>query len=160
MNYVYIRDLRRDDEERVLEIIHEVSWTSSAEDYPVEIIVHLLDHQYNRDWFRDIVTKQNRFAVIDEDTKLIVAIGGLKQNEIVNMFVAPDAQRKGVGTFLLVFLQKLAEFRGYSEVYLNSTITAMEFYLDNSFIVESQNEEEILSHRIVSYRMKYSIINH
>jgi GNAT superfamily N-acetyltransferase len=151
--HVHIRELRKDNEDRVLEIIHESSRTSNTLDYPAEIIEYVIEHHYNRDWFREIVARKNRFVVIDDPNKMIVAIGGLKRNEIVNMFVAPNAQRKGVGSYLLEFLLRLAEFRGYGWVYLNSTITAKSFYLNHNFEVKFQQTDDILSHTVISYCM-------
>ena len=80
----------------------------------------------------------------------------MKKNEIVNMFVDPDEQGKGIGSYLLRFLLNLIKTQGYSEVVLNSTITAKPFYSTHNFKIVNQNSEGILGYQIISYRMKLS----
>ena len=151
---VDIRELKVDDQERVLQIIHDASRISNSEDYPQDFIEYLLENRYNHSWFQENVSKKNRYVVID--SKSIIAVGGLKEQEIVHMFVDPKVQGKGVGSYLLKFLLEIAKSFNYSNVHLNSTITATEFYRKHGFEIEFQRTVKVLSYDIISYRMNFT----
>ena len=75
-----IRKLGVDDQYAILKIVSDASRISNGIDYPLEFIEHLLENRYNADWYQTIVSKNNRYVVVD--AKTIMGIGGLNKNEI------------------------------------------------------------------------------
>jgi GNAT superfamily N-acetyltransferase len=83
---------------------------------------------------RWIASRDNHIVVAELDS----AIGGVaslhRAGEIQLCYVAPDRQRAGIGSALLVALEAQAKARGLQKLFLNSTSGARSFYEHNGYI--------------------------
>ncbi len=65
--------------------------------------------------------------------KKLVGVVGIREDELVGMYVSIFKRKRGVGIVLLNHLEKFAMNKGLKQLVLNSTINAKEFYLKHGF---------------------------
>ena len=58
----------------------------------------------------------------------ILGTGHMKENKITGLYVSADCQRKGVGSAILVQMEKDALSNGAEKMEIESTLTAASFY--------------------------------
>jgi len=82
--------------------------------------------------------------------KILVAVKGnkvlgtvrLKENAIFTVFVDPDYHHQGIGVKLMESIEKIAKERGYTEVGLGSSITAVRFYEKLGYIYTGDTHKD------------------
>jgi len=68
---------------------------------------------------------------------MILAVGAINNAGHINLnYVSPDARFRGVSRTLLVALEARAMEHGNARCTLNSTTTALRFYLGNGYVTE------------------------
>lgn len=77
----------------------------------------------------NIIDKSDKinFFVFELEGK-ILGTGGLDKNEIKTMFIDIESQNKGIGSQMIIFLEKLAKENGYDNVWCKSSPEAEMFY--------------------------------
>lgn len=81
-------------------------------------------------WLRD----ENRFGIVAVEQKLIVGTGMLSRGgEVLLCYVLPEVRFKGVGSAMLSALEAKARQQGSATLHLDSTQTALPFYLGKGF---------------------------
>ena len=82
-------------------------------------------------------SKSRDYFVCEKNGK-IIAIGGLKKNEIIRMYISLKQQNKGIGSLILEYLEKLAKKRKIKKVFLYTHPRASKFYLKNGWKIIKQ----------------------
>ena len=126
INMVIIREIKESDFDDAVRCIQRSVDISNRSDYPEKIIDYQLHEHYTREWINR-TTKDKYFVVAFRNEK-IVGTGSLKENEIQNMFVDPDFQRKGIGKAIVFHLESHAKDLNLKLIILSSSITAINFY--------------------------------
>jgi putative acetyltransferase len=68
-----------------------------------------------------------------------------RTNEVRAVYVAPLAARKGVGKMLLQEIEKAARSHGLTELWLDSSLTAVPFYSSQGFVGSAESEHTLRS---------------
>ena len=138
---VGIRDAAAADVDAISQLIIETLRVSNARDYPPEIIARLVE-SFRPDQVSVHLTE--REVVVAERDARVVATGSLDEAMIRAVFVAPDAQNKGIGRRVMQELQRRACARSIKTVCVQSSITAERFYSKLGFMVvgERYNDHE------------------
>ena len=125
-----IRRVRYDEIERIGALIRNTLLISNSLDYDMSVIQNL-SRQYTAGNVRDMAMRRKMFVHLTDD----VADGtvSLKEDTIYAFFVAPDRQRNGIGTRLLLFVEKLVKESGMRVIKVDASITAKGFYAKNGY---------------------------
>jgi len=73
----------------------------------------------------------------------VMGFSSLKGHEVVAVYVHPEAAGAGMGRALLQAVERLARNNGESEVTLDSSITAQDFYLRNGWRPVSRTAKQM-----------------
>ena len=81
-------------------------------------------------------------ALVAEINGQIVGVGSIipETKELNAVYVSPDHARQGIGSALLKELEKIACSIGIEELWLDSSLTAEQFYLAHGFVISSRGE--------------------
>jgi N-acetylglutamate synthase-like GNAT family acetyltransferase len=145
-----IRKAAEDDAAAIIQLHFDAVHVTAAADYEQDIL---------NDWSRPLAGRleamQEQLKVNVEQTEMfvceladeIVGFGELapRTNEIRAVYVAPSTSRKGVGKKLLQELEKSAIGHGLTELWLDSSLTAVPFYSSQGFVGSVESEHTLRS---------------
>jgi GNAT superfamily N-acetyltransferase len=120
-----LRGARNDDAEAVSQVIVSALRESNARDYPREVIERLAQI-FSPAAVLDMLGKRTVFVAISGQR--IVGTASLDRGAVHAVFVAPDAQRCGVGQRLMVEVERAARSQGTATLVVQSSLTAVRFY--------------------------------
>lgn len=66
-----------------------------------------------------------------------------RSGELNALYVAPEAQRRGIGTALLEDVHRLARSLGHPAVHLRATLNAESFYACHGYVAERRTEHRL-----------------
>ncbi|MGO4569852.1 GNAT family N-acetyltransferase [Rhizobium sp. 2YAF20] len=142
-----IRELRQTDARAFLEIHHAAVRGSAAHDYSAAVIeawapLPITDRSVQR----VVSNPDGEHRLIAEIDGLAVGIGALvaKNSELRACYVHPVAGRKGVGSTLLLELERIAVASGLMSLSLDSSLTAEGFYRSRGYVALGY-EQHLLS---------------
>ncbi len=81
------------------------------------------------------------------EESVLVGVIGLKDQEVVGLYVHPDHLRKGIGQYLLVQLEEYARDTGLLDLFLFATPAGYPFYLRNGY--QPIEEEDVIVNEVV-----------
>jgi putative acetyltransferase len=145
-----IRSARDEDYAAVARLRRQTIRNVNNSDYPEDTIRNWSAKASAQD-FREGADSCMRWVALDADR----IIGFCEHNlagEISRIYVHKDYLRKGVGSRLLKLAEESLKKRGYTEIRVESTVTAKEFYEKNGYkVVESaaHKEDSSLIHRML-----------
>lgn len=90
---------------------------------------------------------QNRLVFCAWEGSTLLGIIGLKNQEVVGLYVHPAHLRKGIGQFLLVRLEAFAQTQGIEALSLFATPAGYPFYLRNGY--QPIGEEDVIVRGVV-----------
>lgn len=143
-----VRMMRDDDARAFLEIHHAAIRAFAVDDYPPEVI---------EDWAPLPIRDETVAAVIRNpsgETRLIAELNGkivglgalmTERSELVACYVAPGAERSGVGTAIVRKLEEIARSAGCSGLVLNASLTAEPFYAALGYRKRERSEHRLRS---------------
>ncbi len=123
---------------------------TNARGYTKEIIERIRAN-FGRYAVRQLIGKRTVFvATIDG---CVVGTASLDGNKVHSVFVAPDAQARGIGTALMAEIESTARERNILALILSSSITAETFYARIGFTAVRENyygdERRIVMERLL-----------
>ena len=68
-------------------------------------------------------------------------------NELRAVYVSPAVGRRGVGSRLLISIEELARVRGLTELRLDSSLNAVDFYEAHGYVAEGRAEHALSTGR-------------
>ncbi|MBD3213298.1 MAG: GNAT family N-acetyltransferase [Candidatus Lokiarchaeota archaeon] len=134
-----IISFRSEDGLEVSNLIRKTLEKINSKYYPQNVI-NFLSKEYSPENLRKMTKKKELLLAIKEE--VIIGVAGLEENHIGTVFVSPKYQNQGIGKKLMFFIEKLARKRGFSEVKLNSSINALDFYKRIGYEQGEKVEEE------------------
>lgn len=146
-----IREIVSKDFSEALECIQKSVDVSNRPDYPVKIIDYQLHTHYVLSWVENAAA--SKYFVVAEIEDSVVGTGALKDNEIQNVFVSPDYQKDGIGKAIINHLESYASIQGYSNVFLESSISAVLFYQKLGYYIQIDEIIDWLEEKIRRIRM-------
>ena len=101
-----IRRVRYDEIEQLSALIRNTLLISNSLDYDMKVIQNL-SQQYSTGNVRDMAMKRKMYVHLTDE--VINGTVSLKGDTIYAFFVAPDRQGSGIGSRLLLFVEKVAK---------------------------------------------------
>ncbi len=121
-----IRKFRNDDAAAVRQLIVENLETVNIRDYSEELIDALAKHKSSQS-LQKLASECDAFVAVEDGKTLGVAM--LYGDRITNMFVHTQSQRSGIGRSLITHIEKLAKNRETTRLSVDSSVTALGFYI-------------------------------
>lgn len=122
---VIIRAFQPDDSVNVSNLVRKVIKESLSKDYP-DATVQLLYIEYKPEYFKDPYRGQTIFVA--KENNQIVGTAAIHNNLIMDVFVDPEYEGKGVGSELLSHLEQLARLQGHTTTQISANPYAIDFY--------------------------------
>ena len=146
---ILIRRAVAEDSEAITRIHYGAVHVTAAKDYDQPIL----------DQWSTVVTKErienyrNRpdankeITLVAEINGQIVGVGSFvpETKELNAVYVSPVNVRQGIGSTLLKELEEIAYSMGIEKLWLNSSLTAEQFYLVHGFAISSRGEHVLKS---------------
>jgi putative acetyltransferase len=126
-----IRDMRPEDARAFLEIHHRAVRGVAANDYPPEVIDAWAPAKVTDEAVAFVrANPEGELRLIAEIGGRIVGVAALvaKNAELRACYVAPEANRRGVGSALVRRLEQIASAQGLAFLELDASVTATPFY--------------------------------
>ena len=98
---------------------------SNSSDYEVEVVRNLA-RGFTPQALRSM-SHRRQIWVYEEEGRITATIA-LEDDTISGFFVAPDRQGRGIGTYLLRFMEERARQKGLRFLRLSASLTAVGFY--------------------------------
>jgi putative acetyltransferase len=105
--------------------------------------------------------RENEYRLIAEIDRQVVGIGALafENSELRACYVAPAAGRRGVGSALVLEIERAARERGLSALELDSSITAEAFYRKQGYEARERGEHILRNGpRMACVKMRKSLL--
>lgn len=161
---VHIRKMHDKEARSFLDVHHSAVRGIAAKDYSQAVV---------EDWAPLPITEKRITAFLenpDDEIRLVAEIDGeivgvgalvLEKNELRACYVAPKAARKGIGSALVMEIEKIAREHGLTNLQLDSSITAEPLYRAHGYKVIAHGEHELRSgQRMESVKMEKSLLTH
>ena len=133
-----IRRFRNDDAAAVSQLIVENLRTVNIRDYPEELMDALAKHKKPRN-LQKLASECEAFVAVKDGRILGVAM--LYGDRVTNMFVHTQSQSSGIGRSLITHIEKLAQSRDISRLFVDSSTTALGFYIKCGYrIIQKVNK--------------------
>jgi predicted N-acetyltransferase YhbS len=127
-----IRPARDGDAAAVSQVIRSALRETNAKDYAPEIIARI-EKSFSSAAVRELIGKRKMFvAVLGQE---IVGTASLDGKVVRSVFVAPNAQGRGIGSRLMGEIERAAREAGLSVLVVPSSVTAEQFYAKLGFKV-------------------------
>jgi N-acetylglutamate synthase-like GNAT family acetyltransferase len=139
----------------ILGLIHETLKRSNTIDYTETIIQHLINHHYTPEWLNR--KQANTYFLIALQDNKPIGTGILDDTEIKALFIDPAHQGKGIGKQILAQLETHAKQTKVQTIYLNSSITAYNFYQQQGCTCTETKIDKINTENIETYRFEKKI---
>ncbi|WP_395711844.1 GNAT family N-acetyltransferase [Reyranella sp.] len=136
-----IRAAHPDDAPAVSEVILAALRETNARDYTASVIERL-QQGFGPDAVRTLIGKRKAFVAIAGSR--VVGTAGLDGSVVRTVFVAPDAQGRGVGRMLMAEIERVSRDAGIETLTVPSSVTAESFYAMLGFkaVRDSHHGEE------------------
>lgn len=125
-----IRPYQSSDAEAASEIIRTTMRRSNAADYPADRLQLLIDY-FSPEKVQQI--NEGRVCLVAEVDGELIATGAVEADELVTFFVLPEHQGKGIGTSLLMQLERIALARGVGQLRVDASLTGAPFYTRHGY---------------------------
>lgn len=120
-----IRSIRADDIRELSSLIRNTLLISNSLDYDIHIIRNL-SRQYSPKRLADMSLRRDMYLYTIQDR--IAGTVSVKDDMVYAFFIAPDMQRKGIGSQLLQFVEDRARENGVIRLKVGASVTARQFY--------------------------------
>ncbi len=122
---IKIRKFQEEDAEQASNLIKRALIEVNSRDYSQKVINNLCN-LFSPQNLIQMAISHNILVAVKDDT--VFGTVRLKQNAIFTMFVDPDYHHQGIGAKLMEAVESLAKSKGYDEVKLAASLTAIKFY--------------------------------
>ncbi len=127
-NTMQYRLAKSDDTKQILEIIKSTMKSYFLEYYS-PMLIHSLYNTYKNEIEKDI--EQGNVYVLSEDDK-IIGTGAVKENSFHRVYVLPEYQKKGYGTYIINQLETEIA-KKYDKVEIRALLTSTKFFLHRGY---------------------------
>lgn len=122
--------------------------------YPAEVVEFFLNHHSEENILTDI---QKGKTYLVADSQKFVGTGSLDENHITRVFVLPEYQGEGYGTYLMDYLEGLIA-KDYPAAILDASQPAMGVYLKRGYIT-TENRQIVADHnRVLCYPVMQKLL--
>ncbi len=114
----------------VKEITHFTINSSYPKYYSAEVVAFFLEYHSDEN-IKDAIDKKQVFILYKG--KAVIGTGSIKENEIGRLFVLPQCQSHGYGSYIMDCLEKIV-FNSFNEIILDASIPAYNLYLKRGYM--------------------------
>lgn len=115
--------------------------------YPAEVVTFFLEY-HNEDTIRADIERGNVFLLSDDGK--YVGTGGIDDKYIGRVYVLPEYQGRGYGSFIMNELEaKIKE--SFDFAFLDASMPSYSFYLKRGYQPTEYLKYEVENHRILCY---------
>ena len=125
-----IRRVRYDEIGQLGALIRNTLLISNSLDYDMKVIQNL-SRQYSTHNVRDMAMRRRMYVHLTDE--VIDGTVSLKGDMIYAFFVAPDRQKRGIGSRLIAFIEKAAKSFGVRTLKVDASTTARAFYRNRDY---------------------------
>ncbi|WP_421709581.1 GNAT family N-acetyltransferase [Algihabitans sp.] len=150
---ITIRLATKDDATAISSVVCNTLRRSNAQDYSETVIDRLLNN-FTPQCIAEMMSRRTVFVAISNDE--VIGTAALEQSTVKTVFVAPEHQRKGIGSRLMKAVEASARSAGLGSLTIASSLTAERFYttlgyksLKHKFF---GNEETVLMERRLAHQ--------
>lgn len=141
-----IRKVKEEDLKECSRLIQRNIERNWSKDYPKEAI-ESWKKRYSEKELRNMLEEEELFLA--EENNLILGTIFFHGNQVKGLFVREKYQGKGIGTKLLQKIEEMAKKRKLKELYLNSSIPALKFYIKRGYKkIKRDNEDKLKRDKI------------
>lgn len=147
---ITVREMLDKDARTFLEVHHAAVRGIAAKDYSIEVIEDWAPLPVTEKSIEEFLTnRDNEIRLVAEFNGRIVGIGCLvvANGELRACYVLPEAVRKGVGSALVLEIERIARNHGLDYLQMDSSVTAERFYLHHGYAVRHHSEHALRSGR-------------
>jgi GNAT superfamily N-acetyltransferase len=121
---------KTEDAELVFTIVQETVKTVYPKYYPKEVVDFFCQHHNLENIQKDI---ENQRVGLLVDNQIIVGTGCYEENHITRVYVLPEYQRKGFGSYILQCLENEIS-KSYDTVCLDASLPACQLYEKRGYV--------------------------
>jgi putative acetyltransferase len=135
---VLVREMRPEDARAFLEVHHAAVRGLASNDYPPEVIEAWAPMPITDKHVEAVRSNpDNEYRIVADMEGRLVGIGCIvvQNNELRACYVAPTASRQGIGSALLLELERAAREQGATFLKADSSLTAEPFYKSEGYKV-------------------------
>ncbi len=81
------------------------------------------------------------FIIVCKINNIIVGTASLDNNRVRNVFIDIKTHKRGVGTFLMTEIEKIAKEQNYTKIWLTSGLSAVFFYKKLNYEIVAKEKE-------------------
>lgn len=140
-----------DDAEAILRVHYAAVHETAVQSYPPQVLDQW-SSQVNEERiakFRQgfIDNPEGEMMIVAEQEGVIIGFGAIipANNELRAVYVSPGCGRNGVGKAILQQLEDLASTVNVTELNLDASLNAEQFYLNNGYTVKSRGSHKLTS---------------
>ena len=119
----YIKATEKDTEQ-IVELVQNTIRTIYPKYYPKEVVDFFCKLHCKENIFRDI---ESGFVGILQNNNVIIGTGCYKENHITRVYVKPEYQGQGYGSYIMQCLESKIALK-YDTVYLDASLPASHLY--------------------------------
>lgn len=144
--------------EQIVQLVQETIKTIYPKYYPYEVVEFFCELHSYKNISEDI--KKGNVGILTADNK-IVGTGCYKGNYITRVYVKPECQGKGYGSYIMQCLEDEI-VRNFDSVYLDASLPACRFYEKRGYKTLKHEQYEVENGVILVYEVmeKYLLPSH
>ncbi len=144
----YIKATEKDTEQ-ILMIVQETIRTIYPKYYPKEVVDFFCELHCRENIYKDI---KSGFVGILQNNNVTVGTGCYKDNHITRVYVKPEYQGKGYGSYIMQCLENEISLK-YDTVYLDASLPASHLYEKRGYQTIRHERWNVENGRILVYEV-------
>lgn len=135
--------------EQIYNLVQNTIKTIYPKYYPQEVVDFFCNHHNMDNIIADI---QNECTYILLENDFIFGTGSCVDNHISRLFVSPEYQGKGYGSYIMEQLEREINKR-YDSVEIDASLSACKLYENHGYITITHNNIEVENGKILVYEI-------
>jgi len=133
--------MRSEEGRAFLEVHHAAVRGLAGKDYPSEVIEAWAPMPITAQHVQAVKSNPDgQYRLVAEMDGRLVGIGVVRKSELRACYVTPSASRRGVGSALLLEIERAAREQGATHLEAESSLTAEPFYSRNGYLIHERCE--------------------
>lgn len=154
MNMEYVKATEKDIEQIVM-IVQDTIRTIYPNYYPKEVVDFFCELHCKENISEDV---QNGFVGVLRSDNLIVGTGSYQDNHITRVYVKPECQGQGCGSYIMQWLENEISLQ-YDTVHLDASLPASHLYEKRGYQTMKHEKWNVRNGRVLVYEVMVKSLN-
>lgn len=154
MNMEYVKATEKDIEQIVM-IVQDTIRTIYPNYYPKEVVDFFCELHCKENISKDV---QNGFVGVLRSDNLIVGTGSYQDNHITRVYVKPECQGQGCGSYIMQCLGNEISLQ-YDTVHLDASLPASHLYEKRGYQTMKHEKWNVRNGRVLVYEVMVKSLN-